>query len=1325
MSVCRFGKNPDTGAPTMPVIGQTNPNPLPVHGPLWFDAREFGVSPQNPDNGPALQAAHDAAAAALAAVTGGFFSGIPPTATIFIPGAKTPYTVKTPVFIEASEIEVRGERGATQLVTPSNCGYPIFYCGLHRAGAGKVPNATYRPDLWNGGSPKLDNTVVTSPGQRWGLRTNGDAFIVSQASVFSHGGPSPTVTIPDAWRETTQFTIEFAVEGFSGGQVPGGLNICGIGNDGYGAQTSAQAACPWFITTTGTNAFRLSVCTQPVRFGPFGGPYNFDISSGAATGVQRITIQVDCVAGTVIAFVNGTQVAATGSSLPANSTLNENHYMPFTVNSVGDGGGQSSGGDFALYGLCVSLSLRYANNGVGRPQVAHPQMSYGALTLPGSPTGGTWTYTYGGQTTAPISATATASQIQAALQSLSSIGAGNVTVANGNDTGGGINYQVTGANGFTLNYAVGQCNGSSLTGATIKDDYRYYPYPQNYPYNRDAYALGYLAFTENPATAPRHLAIQGGSVAGGVLTSALLLNNGSNDAIASDNCFTELVLNTSTYYGMSLALGHVINTTFDHLEARAGLYGAGNFPWGANYFHQIRNCTFSGNDCNYFAASSFVQMDNVTFATNNRCAIRAYASGIKAKHVIVGNYVTDPCAFAYMATGTYGGDYSFEDVTLDLEGGGALALALFYCEATAYSATTLKVVDVYGGNVGWVPIFKLKSMFGPPTWPAARLDAESIGADCIGGVVDVDGALWLGEVRNSLGDNGPYVSGSRATGKPRVVVVDDQSLTFPRFASWSAGTAKVKVPGPADGQYQELRVAADGTHGGATPPQWAGLNAIQANANASLAAYGIDHTSIAATLSGQVSSGGYLTIQGRLQLAQTLFGGTITGLSTTLTLYGTGLGGTFTLSYGGHATAPIAHNASAATVQAALQGLASVGAGNMSVGGNAGGPYTISLTGSLATTASGILGLTVNGAGLTSTGPTVTSNSGGTVFITFGGVTGGTFTLTGSGRTTSPIAWNATGSQVQAAVLAAGIPTSYGVAYTVPNAVPGLYYEVNANVTINASGLTGGGVASLAGNDLPNTWYLGLLTTDAHPLGLRYIEPTAGTTGYSRVAVANNTTNFGASSSGSKTSGTSITFPTATGAYTVQSIGIFPSATAQQAWAVIQLASPLAVSAGTTPTISSGGLTFNHVPYTGHFSGSMTDLAWGKVYDLLFGGVALTPPTTWYAALSTAAVSRTTTSLTEPPGGGYARKAITNSSASWLVGGSNDVYSQPGDARNAAAVVFPAPTGNWGSIVATALTDSATGGNAWFVAPLTAPFAPAAGTPAPTFASGALTLATG
>lgn len=55
---------------------------------------------------------------------------------------------------------------------------------------------------------------------------------------------------------------------------------------------------------------------------------------------------------------------------------------------------------------------------------------------------------------------------------------------------------------------------------------------------------------------------------------------------------------------------------------------------------------------------------------------------------------------------------------------------------------------------------------------------------------------------------------------------------------------------------------------------------------------------------------------------------------------------TYTLSFGGQVTAGLAFNASAATIQAALEALATIGAGNVVVTGT--GPYTVTFQGTLA-----------------------------------------------------------------------------------------------------------------------------------------------------------------------------------------------------------------------------------------------------------------------------------------------------------------------------------------------------------------------------------------
>ncbi len=72
----------------------------------------------------------------------------------------------------------------------------------------------------------------------------------------------------------------------------------------------------------------------------------------------------------------------------------------------------------------------------------------------------------------------------------------------------------------------------------------------------------------------------------------------------------------------------------------------------------------------------------------------------------------------------------------------------------------------------------------------------------------------------------------------------------------------------------------------------------------------------------------------------------------TVTLGGSPTGGTFTLSFGGNTTAALGHTSSAATVQAALAALASIGPGNVLVTGGPqfGSPYRVQFVGSMAFT---------------------------------------------------------------------------------------------------------------------------------------------------------------------------------------------------------------------------------------------------------------------------------------------------------------------------------------------------------------------------------------
>lgn len=120
-------------------------------------------------------------------------------------------------------------------------------------------------------------------------------------------------------------------------------------------------------------------------------------------------------------------------------------------------------------------------------------------------------------------------------------------------------------------------------------------------------------------------------------------------------------------------------------------------------------------------------------------------------------------------------------------------------------------------------------------------------------------------------------------------------------------------------------------------------------------------------------------------------------------------GGTFTITYAGQTTGAIAYNASAATILTALEALSNIEAGHVSVSGTLNTGITITFGAVVTITAS--VAETVQG----SAGPATDEIQ--TVSLGVDQVaTGGTFTLTYSGQTTSAIAYGASAATIQTAL---------------------------------------------------------------------------------------------------------------------------------------------------------------------------------------------------------------------------------------------------------------------------------------------------------------------
>jgi len=99
---------------------------------------------------------------------------------------------------------------------------------------------------------------------------------------------------------------------------------------------------------------------------------------------------------------------------------------------------------------------------------------------------------------------------------------------------------------------------------------------------------------------------------------------------------------------------------------------------------------------------------------------------------------------------------------------------------------------------------------------------------------------------------------------------------------------------------------------------------------------------------------------------------------------------------------------------------------------------------------------------------------------------------------------------------------------------------------------------------------------------------------------------------------------------------------------------------------------------------------------------------------------------TEVSGGSYARVAVASSLANWA--GTQAAASTTASSgtssttSNNAAITFPAPSANWGSVAYIGIYDASTAGNLLFWAPLTTPKTVNNGDPAPSFAAASLSI---
>lgn len=124
-----------------------------------------------------------------------------------------------------------------------------------------------------------------------------------------------------------------------------------------------------------------------------------------------------------------------------------------------------------------------------------------------------------------------------------------------------------------------------------------------------------------------------------------------------------------------------------------------------------------------------------------------------------------------------------------------------------------------------------------------------------------------------------------------------------------------------------------------------------------------------------------------------------------------------------------------------------------------------------------------------------------------------------------------------------------------------------------------------------------------------------------------------------------------------------------------------------------------------------------KTLDGILGGAALALSATVYVALFTVAPTEAAGTGTEVSGGAYARASVTNNATNWPAATTDGAGVS--SKANGTTITFPTATAAWGTIVAFAIMDAASGGNKLYYGNLSTSKAIASGDTA-TFAAGAI-----
>ena len=322
-----------------------------VSSAACFDVTTFGaVADGETDCTAAFQKAITAAATSFQNPDG-YMSAVGPHAVVQVPAGRSTYRVTSMLRVPHG-VDIVGDGFASKVWLDATNYYPLFVFGLDDPQV----TAADRPDLFG----ILDTTIAPRAGVIWGFTT-----INGKMQQVDHGfnlGHLTSPTQPTYWEDTSILTIDACL--IRNGTWGRAAALIGQGGkDGW--------TRPWMINTDydSDGVLRVEFATDLCGSEDATNDVVLMINVPDATTI-RLTIQLNLVLGRAAVYVNGVQVAFSGT-IPSGRHLRMNEDWPFMVGAWGPNASYQAPSvltPLTLCGLRLDAAERYVVGTPGTPQ---------------------------------------------------------------------------------------------------------------------------------------------------------------------------------------------------------------------------------------------------------------------------------------------------------------------------------------------------------------------------------------------------------------------------------------------------------------------------------------------------------------------------------------------------------------------------------------------------------------------------------------------------------------------------------------------------------------------------------------------------------------------------------------------------------------------------------------------------------------------------------------------------------------------------------------------------------------------------------------------